>query len=63
MYYNNYISASVHVNVILASIMATPRKLDVEARVKSMKSRVEKCWKDDIKWELYPLKLKEVCKV
>ena len=42
---------------IEADYMGTPKKLDIEGRAKNMKLRVEKCWRLDINWELYPLKI------
>lgn len=43
------------------SNMATPQRLDTEARGVEMKSRLEKCWRHDINWELYPKELRKVC--
>lgn len=40
--------------------MATPKRLDLEGRAKNMKLKVEKGWNLDIKWELYPVKIRMV---
>ena len=41
-------------------IMATPKRLDLDARAKTMKGRIEKCWSQDINWSLYPLRFRKV---
>ena len=40
--------------------MATPRRIDIEARAQEMEKRLEKCWSHDIDWTLYPHDLQEV---
>ena len=41
--------------------MNTPWRLDIEGRAVEIKARLEKCWRCDIKWELYPEELGKVC--
>jgi len=44
--------------------MTTPKRLDLDAaRAQVLQSRAEKCWSQDIDWDLYPVGFKEVRKL